>query len=153
MSSAKEFFLKEDVIPILKKLKGNEKGNWGVMNAQQMVEHLIDAVKSANGKLILPPVSEGETLEKMRLFLMSEKPFNENTKNSLLPEEGVPTKYPGMQSAIEQLKIELDYFFNAFKKDPELKTSNAFFGELDYDMNIQFLHKHIVHHLKQFGLL
>ncbi len=152
MNITKEFFLKEDVIPLLKKLKGNEKGNWGVMNAQQMVEHLVGAVRSANGKLILPRVSEGETLEKMRLFLMSEKPFKENTKNSLLPEEAVPTRYPDMQAAIAKLQNELDYFFAIFKNNAELKTTNAFFGELDYDMNIQLLHKHITHHLMQFSL-
>ena len=152
MNITKEIFLKENVIPLLKKLKGTEKGNWGVMNAQQTVEHLVDAVQSANGKLILPRVSGGEILEKMRLFLMSEKPFKENTKNSLLPEEAVPTRYPDMQTAIAKLQDELDYFFAAFKKNAELKTTNAFFGELNYDMNIQFLHKHITHHLRQFSL-
>ena len=57
-----------------------------------------------------------------------------------------------MKSAVEKLQSELDYFFDVFKKDPSLKTKNAFFGELDYEMNIQLLNKHFRHHLKQFGL-
>ena len=58
-----------------------------------------------------------------------------------------------MQSAIGELQNELNCFFDEFPRNPELKTVNAFFGELDYDMNVQFLHKHVTHHLKQFGLV
>lgn len=153
MNTSKEAYLKSDFILFLKQLKGDEKGNWGVMNSQQMVEHFGDAVKNASGKLILPTLNEGERLQKYRDFLMSEEPFKENTKNPLIPEEGIQLRQPDMTSAITKLQKELDYFFEAFKANPELKTGNAFFGELDYKMNIQLLHKHAMHHLKQFGLV
>lgn len=152
MNNAKEVFLKKDFIPLLEKLKGDEKGKWGIMNAQQMIEHFADAVKNANGKLVLPLLNEGERLQKYREFLMSEEPFKENTKNPLIPKEGVPLRRPDMQSAINKLQKELDYFFEVFENHPELITGNAFFGELDYEMNIQLLYKHAMHHLKQFGL-
>ena len=153
MNTSKEIFLKKDFIPLLEKLKGDEKGKWGIMNAQQMIEHFADAVKNANGKLILPTLNEGEKLQKFRHFLMSEEPFKENTKNPLIAEEGIPLRQRDLPSAINKLKKELDYFFEVFENHPELKTGNAFFGELDYDMNIQLLHKHAMHHLKQFGLV
>jgi len=153
MNTAKKIFLKKDFIPLLEKLKEGEKGKWGIMNAQQMVEHFADAVKNANGKLVLPLLNEGERLQKSRAFLMSEEPFKENTKNPLIPKDGFPLRKPDMQSAINILQKELDYFFEVFEKHPELKTGNAFFGELDYEMNIQLLHKHAMHHLKQFGLV
>ena len=152
MDNAKEKFLKEDFIPLLEKLNGTERGKWGVMNAQQMIEHFADAVKNASGKLILPVVNEGERLQKSREFLMSDIPFKENTKNPLIPEEGVNLRQPNTESAIKKLQKELDYFFEIFGNHPNLKTKNPFFGELDYDMNIQLLHKHAMHHLKQFGL-
>ncbi len=152
MISAKEIFLKKDLIARLKELKGNEKGNWGIMNAQQMIEHFADAVKNANGKLILPLLNEGERLQKSRDFLMSEQPFKENIKNPLIPEEGFKLRKPDIGSAINKLQKELDFFFEIFEKHPEIKTRNPFFGELDYNMNIQLLHKHALHHLKQFGL-
>ncbi|MEP6926145.1 MAG: hypothetical protein ABI834_00850 [Ginsengibacter sp.] len=152
MNTPKEIFLKKDFISLLKKLKGDEKGKWGIMNAQQMIEHFTDAVKNANGKLILPLLNEGERLHKYREFLMSEQPFKENTKNPLIAEEGLPLRKPDMGSATDKLQKELDYFFEVFEKHSDLKTRNAFFGELDYDMNIQLLHKHAIHHLKQFGL-
>ena len=153
MNTSKEIFLKKDFIPLLEKLKGDEKGKWGIMNAQQMIEHFVHAVKSANGKLILPTINEGEKLQKYRHFLMSEEPFRENTKNPLIPEEGIPLSQPDIQSAINKLENEVEYFFEVFENNPELKTGNALFGELDYDMNIQLLYKHAMHHLKQFGLV
>ena len=153
MNTSKEIFLKEDFIPLLEKLRGDEKGKWGIMNPQQMIEHFADAVKMANGKLILPALNEGEKLQKYRQFLMSEEPFKENIRNPLIAAEGVTLRQRDLPSAINKLKKELDYFFEIFEKHPELKTGNSFFGELDYDMNIQLLHKHALHHLKQFGLV
>ena len=137
MDTSKEKFLKKDFIPLLEKLKGDEKCQWGTMNAQQMIEHFADAAKNASGKLLLPALNEGAELQKFRDFLMSEKPFKENTKNPLIPEEGIPLRQRNLLSAIQKLKQELDYFFEAFEKNPELKTGNAFFGALDYDMNVQ----------------
>jgi hypothetical protein len=153
MNISKKQFLKKELIPLLEKLKADEKAKWGVMNAQQMVEHFRDAVKNANGKLIVPAINEGERLQQFRQFLMSEEPFKENTKNPLIGEDGVPVRQPDLRSAINKLEKELDYFFEVFDNHPELKTGNAFFGQLDYDMNVQLLHKHAMHHLKQFGLV
>ena len=153
MNTPKEIFLKEDFIPLLEKLRGDERAQWGIMNAQQMIEHFADAVKNANGKLILPALNKGERLQNSRIFLMSEEPFKENIKNPLIAEEGIPLRQRDLPSAIHKLKKELDYFFEIFENHPELKTGNAFFGELDYDMNIQLIHKHAMHHLKQFGLV
>ena len=152
MNNIKETFLKKDLVPMLKKLKADKKGNWGIMNAQQMIEHFADAVKSANGKLVLTLLNEGERLQKSREFLMSDDPFKENIKNPLIPEEGFKLRKPDMESAINKLQKELDYFFEIFEKHPDIKTGNPFFGQLDYNMNVQLLHKHAMHHLKQFGL-
>ncbi len=153
MTTSKEAFLKNDFILLLRKLKGDEKGQWGTMNVQQMIEHFADAVKNANGKLILPLLNEGERLQKNRDFLMTEAPFKENINNPLIPQEGIQLRQQDISSAIDKLQKELDYFFEVFDKNPELKTGNAFFGELDYKMNVQLLHKHAIHHLKQFGLV
>ena len=152
MNNIKEIFLKKDLVAMLKKLKADKKGNWGIMNAQQMVEHFADAVKSANGKLVLPLLNEGERLQKSREFLMSDDPFKENIKNPLIPEEGFKLRKSDMESAINKLQKELDYFFEIFEKHPDIKTGNPFFGQLDYNMNVQLLHKHAMHHLMQFGL-
>ena len=104
MEQHKIEFLKTDFIPLLEKLKWNDKGKWGVMQAQQMVEHFIKAVENASGKLILPVVNEGERLQKFRDFLMSDIPFLENTKNPLLSEAAPDTHYPDIKAAIKKLQ-------------------------------------------------
>ena len=152
MDDQKVQFLKTEFIPLLRRIDGSAKGNWGIMNGQQMVEHFCDAVKNANGKLILPVVNQGEALEKSRIFLFSEKPFRENTKNPLLGEIPQPLRKPGMEAAIEKLKEELAYFFIVFENNPSRTTLNPIFGELDYKENIQLLYKHAIHHLRQFGI-
>jgi hypothetical protein len=153
MNDQKKDFLKNDFIPLLQKLKGDEKGLWGVLNAQQMVEHFADSVKNASGKLVLPPVYDGETLDKNKEFLMTEHPFKEGTKNPLMTEEAAPMRQPDMASAIDKLKSELNDFFKAYDSNSELKNNNPFFVELDYAGQVQLLHKHAMHHLKQFGLV
>ncbi|MEO7961041.1 MAG: hypothetical protein ABIR19_05830 [Ginsengibacter sp.] len=152
LAGQKKDFLSKDFPELLKKLNGNEKGKWGVMTAQQMVEHFADAVKNASGKLVLPQLNTGEKLEKFRGFLMSDTSFQPNTRNPLMNEEGDALRQLDMQAAIEKLQKELIYFFDIFDSKPGYQSINPFFGELDYEMNLQLLYKHALHHLSQFGL-
>ena len=57
-------FLLNEFTALLQQLDSDTKGKWGLMNAQQMVEHFIWSVKCANGKLQLALVSESDHLEK-----------------------------------------------------------------------------------------
>lgn len=123
------------------------------MSAQGMVEHYVDALKSANGKLNLPVVNSGERLEKARAFLMTDKPFKENTKNPLMSDTPAPLRKPDINKAIDKLIEELDHFFSVFEANPALRTINPIFGELDYGMNVQLIFKHALHHLRQFGII
>ena len=153
MNQDKINFLKNDFIFLLKHLAPDARGSWGAMNGQQMVEHFVDVVKNASGKLQLPMVNEGEKLAKAREFMLSDKPFAENIKNPFISETPPATKKATMQGAIEKLQKELIYFFEIFEKNPALTTQNPFCGELDFDANIHLLHKHARHHLRQFGLV
>lgn len=92
MNQDKINFLKDDFIFLLKHLAPDARGSWGVMNGQQMVEHFVDVVKNASGKLKLPMVNEGEKLEKARAFMMSDKPFPENVKNPFISETPPATR-------------------------------------------------------------
>jgi hypothetical protein len=153
MNSEKLNFLKHQFIPLLQQLQADAKGRWGVMNAQQMAEHFSDTLQQANGKRILPLYTPKEHLSKWRDFMLSEKPFKENTKNPLMSEQAPPLKHNTMQEAINELQEELNYFFSAFENNPDLITPNAIFGDLDYEQNLHLLYKHAQHHLKQFGLI
>ena len=89
----------------------------------------------------------------MRDFVMSDKPFRENTPNPLMPEVPAPVRNPSVEEAIKELKNEMDYFFTVFNKNNLRVTRNPFYGDLNYEQNVQLLHKHALHHLKQFGVV
>ena len=152
MNPGKINFLKFEYIPLLKKIPSDTPPLWGKMTFQQMVEHMADYVRIASGKTVYTDiVMPEENLEKARTFLMSEKPFRENTPNPLLPEIPPPVKNPTVDEAINELKTEIDFFFSVFEKNHLLATRNPFFGDLNYEQNVQLLHKHALHHIKQFG--
>ena len=153
MNFEKENFLRTKFISHLQKLKADTTPYWGKMNVQQMIEHFSDVIMSASGKIKLPIVTPSDKLPRLREFMFSEKPFKENTKSPVLAEEPAPLKKHTKEAAIGKLQEELIYFFQAFERDPGLKTINPVFGELDFDANIQLLYKHALHHLKQFGII
>jgi hypothetical protein len=153
MLQEKEHFLKHEYIPLLQKLDAGQKGVWGKMDAQQMVEHMRDACKVANGKMVLPLINtDPDRLEKTRSYMLSESPFPQNTKMPLMPEEPRRHKYTGMEEAIEKLKPELEEVFTAYAANPGMTLINPVFGDLDYEQQVHLLHKHARHHLAQFGL-
>lgn len=154
MSIEKENFLRTRLVPLLQQIPPATAARWGKMNVQQMIEHLGgDAFRTASGRLVFEKIlTAPEQLSKMRSFMMSEKPFKENTRNPLLGDEPPPTRYKTVQGALGALQQELICFFETFEKNPLLITRNPFFGDLNFDENVQLLYKHSLHHLKQFGV-
>ena len=154
MSLEKENFLRTKLVSHLQRLDAATAPRWGKMNVQQMIEHYAgDAVRNANGRLKMDKIlTPPENLERMREFMMSEKPFKENTKNPLMGEEPQPLRYKTVQAAIGALQQELIYFFEAFEKNPALINRNPFFGDLNFEQSVQLLYKHALHHLRQFGV-
>lgn len=138
----------------LQQLNPAKAPRWGKMSVQHMIEHFsFDGVQYASGRRqadqIITPI---EHLRKLREFMMSEKPFRENTRNPLMGEEPAPLQYRTMQAAIGALQEELIYFFEVFEKNQALTTRNPIFGDLDFEQNVQLLYKHALHHLRQFGV-
>ncbi|HKZ67820.1 MAG TPA: hypothetical protein VJ111_15750 [Chitinophagaceae bacterium] len=154
MSFEKENFLRTKLVRYLQQLDPATPPRWGKMNVQQMIEHLGgDAIRNANGRLIIDTiVTPPENLQRMREFLMSDKPFRENMKNPLMREEPGPLRYKTVQAAIGALQQELIYFFEAFEKDQNFITRNPLFGDLNFEQSVQLLYKHALHHLRQFGV-
>lgn len=147
----KAYFLRVEYCPILTMIDADAARRWGKMNVQQMIEHMSDYVRIASGKTPMEVITEADKLPRMQGFLMSEKTFPENTPNVLMPDSPAPVRNTNKQAAIAELQQEIDYFFEVFDKDAEKKLNNPFFGELNFDMQVQLLYKHSTHHLRQFG--
>ena len=153
MNFEKENFLRTKFIPLLQRLDPSTPPQWGKMNVQQMIEHFAEMFRWANGKVKHEKIlTSPDRLQAFRDFMMSEKLFKENTKNKLMGEEPEPVKHKTVRAAIGELHEEIIYFFDVFEKSPELKVRNPFFGDLNFEESIQLLHKHSLHHLKQFGV-
>lgn len=148
----KKAFLRNEYTAILKTIPSNAERRWGKMNLQQMIEHMTDSVSWATGKCIFNLVTLEENVPKMQAFLISEKPFKENTPNNLISETPPVIRNSSVNDSIEELQNEIDLFLHQFEVEGKEKTLNPFFGELTFDMWVQLLHKHAWHHLRQFGV-
>ncbi len=154
MIEQKAAFLKTQFIPLLHTLESHQKGVWGKMDAQQMVEHLRDICKVANGKIEMQLLNtDPARLAAAREFLMTEIPFKENTKVPVMPEEPRAHKYSSMAEAIAKLEPELADVFTVYASNPALTLMHPIFGALNYEEQIQYLDKHVRHHLRQFGVV
>src|SRR5687767_14327565 len=113
MDTGKESFLRNKFAPLLQQVPSDTPPAWGKMTLQQMIEHFSDGVRIASGrsqhqKVITPE----EKLPKMQEFLLSDKPFRENTMNPLVPEVPAPVRNATEEDALAELQEELDHFFN-----------------------------------------
>ena len=145
-------YLEIEFPEFLQTLDANAKGKWGVMNAQQMVEHMSYSLRDANGKSAKRTITPAEHLPKYKEFAMSDKPFRENTKNAELPETAIAVKHTSMQNAIDEMKQEWIDFKKAFETNPTKTITNPFFGDLNFEESVHLLHKHAMHHAKQFSV-
>lgn len=128
-------------------------GNWGLMNAQQTVEHLTDFFGLSTGKVKMPLLSTEENLIKLKAFLQSEKEFKENTKAPVLPAEPAPIREISFEVALQKLDDEIFQFFNLFLQNKSLQNTHPVFGNLNFEEWVQLHYKHVLHHSKQFGLV
>jgi hypothetical protein len=146
-------WLQQDFIQMLQTLPADAKGNWGVMNAQEMVEHLSDSARQGNGKSPRALLTPEDLVDRYKSFLVSDKPFKENTSNPGMPEIPVPLLKSNMQEAIEELKIEFNDLADYYKGAESKEVINPIFGPLNYEQWVQLLYKHSRHHARQFGLI
>ncbi len=145
-------FLKEELVNKYRSISPATAPLWGKMNPQQAIEHMSYSFRQANGKDDCTCITAEEHLPRMQAFLMSDKPFRENTPNQLLPDTPPPPVRTTIGDSLAELQQEIDDFFSLFEEEPTLVLTNPFFGDLTYEMWVQLLHKHSWHHLRQFGV-
>lgn len=153
MGAEKTEFLRHKLVALLRQIPTEKAPLWGKMTLQQMVEHFTESVRVASGRsaenrMITPE----DKLPRFQEFLMSDKPFKENTLNPLLPEVPAPVRNKTVDEALTELQAEINHFFSVFDVNEHLMTLNPIFGELNFQMNVQLLYKHALHHLRQFGI-
>lgn len=154
MQEEKLSFIKNDFFLLLKNISPDTHAKWGKMNAQQMIEHVTAFFNISTEKITFDLITPEEHLPKFKEFLLSDKPFRENTKApaSVLGEEPLPIRNKSYEEAMTKL-IESVYFFEVYFKDtPQRKTLHPVFGSLNFEEWVLLHYKHITHHLRQFGV-
>jgi hypothetical protein len=146
-------FLQVEFPRLLHTIDPGTKPAWGKMNLQQMIEHMSDSLRIANGRDAKDCVTPLEHLPRMQAFMMSEKPFKENTVNVQMAEEPMPCRWDSVDDAIGELEQELNEFVDVFEQDKSKVITNPFFGDLNFEQWVQLLTKHALHHLRQFGVV
>jgi hypothetical protein len=150
----KKLFIQDTFIQLLRNANPQATAKWGKMNFQQMVEHMVLSVKSANGKIKTEKIfTPAEKLPAFKEFLMSDKEFKENTKSPSFPDQPLPLHFKTVHEGIDKLGKEITDFFMIYENNPGLVIQNPVFGDLDYEAAVQLLYKHALHHAKQFGLI
>lgn len=146
-------FLKTEFPKLVRTLSAEAKGEWGVLNAQQMVEHMAESISFATGKNNQLLHTPAEHVGKYREFAMSDKEFKPNTKNALMPEAAPEISKANITDAIAELEMQTAAFISYFETNKDAVITNSFFGDLNFGEWTHLLHKHAVHHAKQFRLL
>jgi len=125
---------------------------WGRMNAQNMIEHLVEAVEYTNGKRVADLRFPAEKANKQRQELVHSDFVIPIEVRGYLPDATKTKRFKDLGSAILELNNELNAFEHFFK--PEGVTAVHFeFGPMNYKEWIIWHGKHFTHHFKQFGLL
>jgi hypothetical protein len=155
MDHDKLIFITKTCLPLFTGLPADMVGKWGMMNAQQMVEHLTILFDVSTGKIQFDLVTPVEQLPRFKEFLLSDKTFRENTKApvSVIAEEPLSLQYASMHEALEMLTAAIENFENYFKEDAEKQTMHPVFGELNYEDWVLLHYKHVTHHMRQFDLI
>lgn len=146
-------FLKIEFPKLVRTLNPEAKGEWGVLNGQQMVEHMAESISYATGNNNQPLHSPVEHVDKYKSFAMSDKEFKPNTPNALMSAVPAPIIQSNMEEAVQEMEKQIAAFINYFETNKGATITNPFFGDLNFDEWVHLLHKHAVHHSKQFRLL
>ena len=142
----------ETVLTYLNRLSPDTRPLWGSMSAQRMVEHLTDTVRIATGKnpqeLLIPE----DRIDRMVLFLDSEKPMAQNMSVPFATPE-MKLRHDELELAIDEFVDEWLYFEELFESTEGHKSMHPYYGDLTYEQWKRLSEKHHTHHFAQFGLV
>ena len=145
----------EKINECLAKLKEDSKPQWGNLDAQRMVEHLEYTYRIASGEIQDFEIATPEKiLEKVHATLYNYDKMPREYDFPLKKEsEMAKTRYSDLAAAKEQLMEARENYIEFFKENPDARTKNVVFGELNRFEWYLLERKHLNHHFEQFNLL
>jgi Protein of unknown function (DUF1569) len=128
-------------------LKPDARPAWGRMTAPQMVAHLTDAVRMAVGELpITPKHAPLARTAAFKWLFLNVLPFPKNAPTARELVSRVPEEW---STELTQFKVLMERAYGA--NTGVRWAAHPLFGTLTSAQWGQLAHKHIDHHLRQFG--
>jgi hypothetical protein len=140
-----------EIVARIKKLTPESKAAWGKMNVGEMLCHCTDGIKMATGEREVKEKSTFlfRTIVKPLIIYVLPMPKSAPTADEINPTKSgtKPTEFEADRRAL------LDSIENACSLPENHSWANhAAFGKLSHRQWGILAHKHIDHHLKQFGV-
>ncbi len=147
-------FLYEQFPELVDALNADTQPLWGLMNAQQMIEHLAGILSCSNGRFEAKPSADAERMahRKMRYF-EKDVPMPRNFRVDFVPETPRPVRYPDMETAKNHLLQQLERFDDYYVEHPDMTAMHPVLGILNYNEWVETHARHFRHHFQQFGIL
>ena len=141
------------ILESLSKLTENSKPVWGKMSPQEMIEHLEYSYRIASGEIQnFEVVTPEKILDKVQATLYNYEPMPKNY-DFPLAKEREPLNHPDLETAKAKMLEARNQYLDFFNKNPEAKTKNVVFGELNKYEWYLLERKHLNHHFTQFSIL
>lgn len=145
-------FLYEQFPELIEGIKADTPALWGLMNAQQMLEHIGNVVGLSNGRFEAKPTVDAERLayRKMRFF-EKDVPMPRSFRADFLPETPNPVQFSDIEAAKDFVLQQLQRFDDYYAEHPDMTAVHPVFGALNYNEWVENHARHFRHHLQQFG--
>ena len=145
----------ESIQNYVNKLYEDSKPKWGTMTPQQMLEHLEYTYRIASGEIQDFEIATPEQyVEKVHSTLYNYEKMPREYDFPLAKESKITeTKHPDLETAKKKLLEARADYLKYFKQNPDAKTKNVVFGELNKFEWYLLERKHLNHHFEQFNLI
>ena len=149
MKSVFEPEARQQLIARLDALRPDSARQWGKMDPAQMLGHCANAIEAATGDRPMKQALIGKILMPfLRKSILGEKPFSHNSPTD-------PTfviRDPRDFTVEKQRLLKLIDRFVAAGPENAGKHVHSFFGKMTGQEWGELTHKHLDHHLQQFGV-
>lgn len=145
---------KEKVFEIIDKFQKDATPLFGKLTPQHVLEHLMMSLHISTGKRVIEFKGNEELAQKIKANLIyTDSEVPEGVKNPLMTDDLPELKFENIEIAKQNLKNELEYFYEYKKNNPNAKLVHMRMNELTMDEWTVMHGKHFKHHFKQYGLI
>jgi oxepin-CoA hydrolase/3-oxo-5,6-dehydrosuberyl-CoA semialdehyde dehydrogenase len=145
----------ETIRACLEKLTEDSKPLWGSISPQRMIEHLEYSYRIASGEIQDFEISTPEQyLERTHDSLYNYRKMPRDYDFPLAEKSEIEKqKHDNLTTAKEKMWEAREEYLTYFKENPDARTKNPVFGELNkFEWYLQ-MRKHLNHHFEQFDLV